>query len=255
MDSSFSSRASSVTTDASDNDSSFDEHSGLSDGVHKLNKFIKRKGEVGDHDITENLKKTKDRKKGAKGSGDGRDDSTPKLTTGKYDIDSVDASSSYKDSGLMLTTQNGNELIDTSKVVKDQNANLSREVKYIDIHRKHKAKTENKHDKSGTHVIHVKEREEQNQLGRAEVKTCKKGPDIKSESKSTNFRTTRHSSSDSDYDRNSDIDSGVEDEEILDVVLTDDQQQMIVNVLFDSDMQLRQEFCRDGNGRIVVSIR
>ena len=54
--------------------------------------------------------------------------------------------------------------------------------------------------------------------------------------------------------KNSDADSGVEDEEILDVVLTEEQQQLIVNVLFDKDINLRPEFDRDANGRIVVSI-
>ena len=56
-----------------------------------------------------------------------------------------------------------------------------------------------------------------------------------------------------DKHETSDSDSGVDDEELLDVVLTEDQQRMIVAVLFDEDMNLRKEFDRDENGRIVVS--
>lgn len=58
--------------------------------------------------------------------------------------------------------------------------------------------------------------------------------------------------SDSDIENFSDRDSGMDEEEgDVDVFLTPDQQQMIVNMLFDEEMNLRPQFTRDGNGRIV----
>ncbi|XP_053400555.1 uncharacterized protein LOC123558387 [Mercenaria mercenaria] len=57
---------------------------------------------------------------------------------------------------------------------------------------------------------------------------------------------------DTDIDKLSDRDSGMDEEEgDIDVLLTHDQQQMIVNMLFDEDMNLRPQFSRDENGRIV----
>lgn len=59
---------------------------------------------------------------------------------------------------------------------------------------------------------------------------------------------------DSDIDRFSQGDSGMDDEEgDVDVFLTPDQQQLIVSTLFDEEMNLRPQFRRDENGRIVVS--
>ncbi|WAQ97741.1 hypothetical protein MAR_022114 [Mya arenaria] len=49
----------------------------------------------------------------------------------------------------------------------------------------------------------------------------------------------------------SDRDSGLDEEEDIDVLLTDEQRQMIVNMLFDEDMNLRPQFYRNEDGQIV----
>lgn len=59
---------------------------------------------------------------------------------------------------------------------------------------------------------------------------------------------------DKDIDKMSDRDSGMDDDEFgdVDVILTPEQQTLVVNMLFDEDMNVRPQFYRDDNGRIVV---
>ena len=62
---------------------------------------------------------------------------------------------------------------------------------------------------------------------------------------------------DTDMDKLSERDSGLDDdvEDAVDVVLNKEQQAMIVAMLFDEEMNLRSQFARDENGRIIVSRR
>lgn len=60
---------------------------------------------------------------------------------------------------------------------------------------------------------------------------------------------------DSDLEKESDRDSGLDDDDEVDVTLNEEQQQMIVNMLFDEEMNLRPQFYRNENGQIVVSTR
>ena len=62
------------------------------------------------------------------------------------------------------------------------------------------------------------------------------------------------SGSDWDAEKMSDRDSGMEDEEDVDVLLTDDQRQMIVNMLFDENGDIRPQFYRNEDGQIVVTL-
>lgn len=59
--------------------------------------------------------------------------------------------------------------------------------------------------------------------------------------------------SEDDIEKISDRDSGMDEEEDVDVTLNKEQQQMVVNMLFDEEMNLRPQFYRNENGQIVVS--
>lgn len=99
--------------------------------------------------------------------------------------------------------------------------------------------------KSKTKLIQVKERSSQPTENGDAMRKGTKGKDGDSGSTLSEF-------CDTDMDNLSDRDSGLdEDDEAVDVVLNPEQQQIIVDMLFDADMNLRPEFARDDYGRII----
>ena len=103
-------------------------------------------------------------------------------------------------------------------------------------------------------VINVKEHvNKHDPLQSADVSIGDKKTERKGELFENKSDDNGHDKHHQKLDNRSDTDSGVDDEELLDVVLTEEQQGMIVNALFDEDMNLRSEFDRDERGRIVVS--
>ena len=150
-----------------------------------------------------------------------------------------------KDNDAILTNMKQNESL------KYQHDNVIDDIKDGTKKGKSQVKKDRNHD---IHVIHVKEHQTQcNHSGHAELRTGATSTGRKSKTKRTNCETNQISSSETDYHDTSDIDSGVEEEDILDVVLTAEQQTLIDKVLFDSGMMLRPEFYMDDNGCIVVS--
>lgn len=124
----------------------------------------------------------------------------------------------------------------------------------VESQNKHSQKHRDDKLQNGTRLIQVQEHEVKgDHLGYAEVKMGTKTENNKSKRTKQFADTNDNNDFETNLESNSDTDSGVEDEEILDVVLTGEQQQMIVNALFDDDMKLRPEFDRDEDGRIVVS--
>ena len=147
--------------------------------------------------------------------------------------------------------QNNQELRESGKTISGSVLNDDKRINEDTQNGQHK---EVKHRVGRTHLIHVKEHQEnRDYLQKAEMKTNSAKGD-KSKSNGNNLDNKTYDLYDSYLEKASDTDSGVEDEEILDVVLTSEQQQMVVNVLFDEDMRLRPEFEKDESERIVVSI-
>lgn len=165
----------------------------------------------------------------------------------KKDTNNVAKSTSNTEIGTATTGISG-----ISSTVPNAQTDLTGDDKTNEFKKKSRKTAERPYNET-TRVIHVKEQKSDVGVKAMKLKHGNK-KEITSRPNKTHFKDHSCDSYESDYDKYTDSDSGVEDEEILDVILTGEQQEMIIGILFDENMDLRPEFGQDENGRIIVSI-